>query len=60
MLEAEVGHGAGDGTDVERIAWGDEDDVEAVSVDGRGACGMDGGVQGNIVEGGRAECDGMV
>jgi len=32
VAEAEVGHGAGSSADVERVAWGDEDDEEAVGL----------------------------
>ena len=47
MGEAEVGHGAGDGADVERVARGDEDDFEAVA--------LGGGEQGSIVDARRFE-----
>lgn len=32
MAEAEVGHGAGSGADIQRVAWGNQEDFEAVGL----------------------------
>ncbi len=33
MEETEVAHGTGGGADIERIAWADEDDAQAIGFD---------------------------
>jgi hypothetical protein len=57
-VEAEVGHGACDGANVERVARADENDVDGKRVDECERGGLVWGGQGNIVEGARSSAMG--